>query len=52
MLWDSSTTNSLSLDLHLRIFEAFRDRDEQKGVLALMEDLQLAEECVRESQQL
>ena len=43
---------SLSLDLHRRIFEAFRDRDEQKGVLALMEDLQLAEECVRESQQL
>lgn len=52
LFWDSSTTNSLSLDLHLRIFEAFRDRDEQKGVLALMEDLQLAEECVRESQQL
>lgn len=50
LFWDSSTTNSLSLDLHLRIFEAFRDRDEQKGVLALMEDLQLAEECVRESQ--
>lgn len=52
LFWDSSTTNSLSLDLHLRIFETFRDRDEQKGVLALMEDLQLAEECVRESQQL
>ena len=52
LFWDSSTTNSLSLDLHRRIFEAFRDRDEQKGVLALMEDLQLAEECVRESQQL
>ena len=52
LFWDSSTTNSLSLDLHLRIFEAFRDWDEQKGVLALMEDLQLAEECVRESQQL
>ena len=52
LFWDSSTTNSLSLDLHLRIFEAFRDRDEQKGVLALMEDLQLAEECVQESQQL
>lgn len=52
LFWDSSTTNSLSLDLHLRIFEAFRDRGEQKGVLALMEDLQLAEECVRESQQL
>lgn len=52
LFWDSSTTNSLSLDLHLRIFEAFRERDEQKGVLALMEDLQLAEECVRESQQL
>ena len=52
LFWDSCTTNSLSLDLHLRIFEAFRDRDEQKGVLALMEDLQLAEECVRESQQL
>lgn len=52
LFWDSSTTNSLSLDLHLRIFEAFRNRDEQKGVLALMEDLQLAEECVRESQQL
>lgn len=52
LFWDSSTTNSLSLDLHLRIFKAFRDRDEQKGVLALMEDLQLAEECVRESQQL
>ena len=52
LFWDSSTTNSLSLDLHLRIFEAFRDRDEQKGVLALMEDLQLAEDCVRESQQL
>ena len=52
LFWDSSTTNSLSLDLHLRIFEAFRDRDEQKGVLALMEDLQLAEECVWESQQL
>ena len=52
LFWDTSTTNSLSLDLHLRIFEAFRDRDEQKGVLALMEDLQLAEECVRESQQL
>lgn len=52
LFWDNSTTNSLSLDLHLRIFEAFRDRDEQKGVLALMEDLQLAEECVRESQQL
>lgn len=52
LFWDSSTTNSRSLDLHLRIFEAFRDRDEQKGVLALMEDLQLAEECVRESQQL
>lgn len=52
LFWDSSTTNSLSLDLHLRIFEAFRDRDEQKGVLALMEDLQLAEECVRESQQM
>ena len=52
LFWDSSTTNSLSLDLHLRIFEAFRDREEQKGVLALMEDLQLAEECVRESQQL
>ena len=52
LFWDSSTTNSLSLDLHLRIFEAFRVRDEQKGVLALMEDLQLAEECVRESQQL
>lgn len=52
LFWDSSITNSLSLDLHLRIFEAFRDRDEQKGVLALMEDLQLAEECVRESQQL
>ena len=52
LFWDTSTTNSLSLDLHRRIFEAFRDRDEQKGVLALMEDLQLAEECVRESQQL
>ena len=52
LFWDCSITNSLSLDLHLRIFEAFRDRDEQKGVLALMEDLQLAEECVRESQQL
>lgn len=52
LFWDSSTTNSLSLDLHLRIFEAFRNRDEQKGVLALMEDLQLAEECVRKSQQL
>lgn len=52
LFWDSSTTNSLSLDLHLRIFEAFRDRDEQKGVLALIEDLQLAEECIRESQQL
>lgn len=52
LFWDTSVTNKLSLEIHQRIFEAFRDRDEEKGVRALMEDLRLGEDSARESQQL
>lgn len=52
LFWDTSVTNKLSLEIHQRIFEAFRDRDEEKGVRALMEDLHLGEDSARESQQL
>ena len=51
LFWDSSTTNTLSLETHELIYEAFRDRDEKKGVKALLEDIQLAEDSVRESHQ-
>ena len=34
LFWDTSVTNKLSLEIHQRIFEAFRDRDEEKGVRA------------------
>lgn len=52
LFWDSSTTNSSSLDIHRRIFEAFRDKDEAKGIAALLEDISLAEASVRSAQQL
>ncbi len=51
LFWDSSTTNTLSLETHELIYEAFRNRDEKKGVKALLEDIQLAEDSVRESHQ-
>lgn len=51
LFWDSSTTNTLSLETHELIYEAFRDRDEKKGVKALLEDILLAEDSVRESHQ-
>lgn len=51
LFWDSSTTNTLSLETHELIYEAFRSRDEKKGVKALLEDIQLAEDSVRESHQ-
>lgn len=51
LFWDSSTTNTLSLETHELIYKAFRDRDEKKGVKALLEDIQLAEDSVRESHQ-
>ncbi len=52
LFWDSSTTNSLSLDLHLASSGRSGTRTSRKACWPLMEDLQLAEECVRESQQL
>ncbi|MBE6990540.1 MAG: GntR family transcriptional regulator [Ruminococcaceae bacterium] len=52
LFWDDSTTNDASLDIHRRIYEAFRDRDEEKGLAALMEDIQLAEDSLRQAQQL
>lgn len=52
LFWDSSTTNRLSLETHELIYQAFRNRDEETGVKALLEDIQLAEDSVREFQQL
>lgn len=43
LFWDGSTDNSLSLDIHTRIYEAFRDRDAEKGVEALLKDIDLGQ---------
>ena len=41
-----------SLEACTAIFEAFRDKDEAKGIAALLEDISLAEASVRSAQQL
>lgn len=50
LFWDGSTDNFKSLDIHQRIYEAFRDRDEEKGTLALMEDIHLGENDICKTQ--
>lgn len=52
LFWDNSTTNEFSLETHQKILDAFRDRDEEKGVQALLEDIGSAEDIIRKSQQL
>ena len=52
LFWDNSTTNEFSLETHQKILDAFRDRDEEKGVEALLEDIGSAEDIIRKSQQL
>ena len=34
---------TMSLDIHTRIYEAFRDRDAEKGVEALLKDIDLGQ---------
>lgn len=52
LFWDNSTTNEFSLETHQKILDAFRDRNEEKGVEALLEDIGSAEDIIRKSQQL
>ncbi len=42
IFWDNSTENSRSLVYHTAMYEALRDRDETRAVLALKQDLDIA----------
>lgn len=46
LFWDNSTSNIRSLAIHLRIYEAFCDRDEEKGVTALLDDIHLGQDDI------
>ncbi len=46
LFWDTSVSNSISLEAHRRIYEAMRDRDEGRGIKALMEDVGQSEDVV------
>lgn len=50
LFWDNSTNGVRSLEIHQRIYEAFCDRDEEKGIAALMDDVHLGEDDIRRAQ--
>lgn len=52
LFWDTSATNKKSLIIHRKIFEAYRDQDLQKGIEAIREDIDLAIESVKSTQEL
>ena len=49
LFWDTSADNSRSLCSHKRMFEAFCEQDEEKGVEALLEDISLGEGDIKKS---
>lgn len=49
LFWDTSADNSRSLRSHKRMFEAFCEQDEEKGVEALLEDIGLGEGDIEKS---
>lgn len=49
LFWDTSADNSRSLVLHKRMFEAFCAKDEEAGVLALLDDIGLGEGDIKKS---
>ena len=49
LFWDTSADNSRSLRSHKRMFEAFCEQDEEKGVEALLEDIGLGESDIEKS---
>ena len=49
LFWDSSTNGGRSLAIHQRIYEAFCDQDEERGVAALMDDIHLGQGDIRRS---
>lgn len=46
LFWERTVGSGNSLETHRQIYEAFRDRDAEKGVTALMADICLFEEGV------
>lgn len=52
LFWDTSATNAKSLIIHRKIFEAYRDQDLKKGIEAIREDINLAVESVKDTQEL
>ena len=49
LFWDTSVDNSRSLRSHRRMFEAFCEQNEEKGVEALLEDIGLGESDIKKS---
>ncbi len=49
LFWDTSADNTRSLGSHRRMFEAFCRKDEEAGVRALLEDIDLGEGDIKKS---
>lgn len=52
LFWDNSSTNADSLENHKNLYEAFRDKDLDKGVKALINDIELSKNSVSSSKTL
>lgn len=46
LFWDTSVSNSVSLEAHRRIYEALRDQDETKAIQSLLADIGQSEDVV------
>ncbi len=49
LFWDTSAENSRSLHSHKRMFEAFCAEDEEAGIRALLDDIDLGEGDIKKS---